>query len=371
VRWSGSLAQRLVLIGLTQLALLSVVFMGVGWLVNGAPPEGPPGRGPPPGRDGAPPPPRGPHAQHDRLATPLNTLFFAGFVILGAGSLLTARSIVGPLRKLSRTASALGAGDLTVRSALDRSDEIGDVSRSFDAMAERVEHLVLAERELLANVSHELRTPLARIRVAMDIAGEGDGETQRQSMSEIGVDLAELEALIDDILTSARLELARGRFSAQLLELHDEEVAADVLCHRTESRFRARHPSRSLVVSAAAEAGAVRVDPVLFRRVLDNLLENAHKYSRDERSTITLRASADGDDVVFEVEDRGIGIAEADMPRVFLPFFRSDRSRARGTGGVGLGLTLAKRIVEAHAGTITVSSEIDVGTTVRVRLPRA
>jgi len=100
---------------------------------------------------------------------------------------------------------------------------------------------------------------------------------------------------------------------------------------------------------------AIHVDPVLFRRVIDNLLENAHKYTPDGDAAIELRVTrdaSDGDDVVFEVCDRGIGIPADDLPRIFTAFFRGERSRSRETGGVGLGLTLARRIVEAHGGAI-------------------
>ena len=133
--------------------------------------------------------------------------------------------------------------------------------------------------------------------------------------------------------------------------------------------MRARHADRPLTVTVADKLPAIDADPVLFRRVVDNLLENAHKYTPDRSSPIELSISRDGDRVSFVVKDKGIGISAEDLPRVFTPFFRGDRSRSRETGGVGLGLTLAKRIVEAHRGTIDVASEVGSGTTVRVRVP--
>ncbi len=235
-------------------------------------------------------------------------------------------------------------------------------------MAERIQTLRRAEKELLANVSHELRTPLARIRVALDIAGEGDAETGRVSISEIGVDLAELEALISDVLTAARLELADGRAPASGLRAPQRADRAAALRDRACERFRTAHPRGPLDVGVEAELPHVAADPVLFRRVLDNLLENAHKYSPDPVRPIAVRAEpgAERGAVVFEVADGGSGIQAEDLPHVFTPFFRGERSRSRGTGGVGLGLTLAKRIVEAHGGTIDVMSTPGVGTTVRV-----
>lgn len=386
-RTRGTLAWRLSAIGLVQLFLLAAVFAGVGRLVNGAPPatetarherigppfgEGPgapPGeRPPPPGDRFGPLPPHPPPGRNHGIS-PLTTLFCGGLVILVVGSLLTARSIVRPLRELSQVAGAFGAGDLRARSVLVRSDEIGDVARSFNEMGDRIERLLLAEKELMANVSHELRTPLARIRVALDIAGEGDLEAGRLSMTEIAVDLAELESLIDDILTATRLELSRGPSGAAQFELHIGDTTPLSLCQKVEERFRSLHTSRRLEIVVAPDLPLLQVDPVLFRRVLDNLLQNAHKYSPDPATTIALRAALDANGVAFEVEDHGIGISREDLPRLFTPFFRGDRSRTRGTGGVGLGLALAKRIVLAHHGTIDVESVTGLGTKVRVVLP--
>jgi two-component system, OmpR family, sensor kinase len=182
------------------------------------PPFGPPPDGPPPlfdapprrfGRaEGGPHPPdtfgrfelndqeciliaRFEHQRPGRL--PLILTMISGLVVLGVGAFLTARWIARPLSHLSHMATSLGRGDLGVRSELKRNDEVGDVARAFDEMAERIQRLLHTEKELLANVAHELRTPLARIRVALEIAGEGDAEAARASLAEIAVDLAELE----------------------------------------------------------------------------------------------------------------------------------------------------------------------------------
>jgi signal transduction histidine kinase len=311
----------------------------------------------------------GRHSHHEPPSpmAPLLTFFFSGVVILGIGSFLTARWIVRPLEDLTRAARALGAGDLRARAGLQRADELGEVGRSFDEMADRIQTLLLAEKELLANVSHELRTPLARIRVALDIAAEGDMETARVSLSEIGLDLSELEALIDDILTTTRLEIASGRTGAGF-DLHKKTIEPSVIGERASERFRSRHPARRLEVTIAPDLPSIEADEVLLRRVIDNLLDNAHKYSPDADRPVRLRVRREGASVAFVIADQGIGIHEDDLPHVFTAFFRGERSRARGTGGVGLGLTLAKRIVEAHGGTIDVKSVAGAGTTVCVAL---
>jgi signal transduction histidine kinase len=315
---------------------------------------------------------RGVHGGPPGLTGPLLVLV-GGFVILVIGALITARWIVRPIERLSRTARALGSGDLKARSQLDRSDEIGELGHRFDEMADRIASLLATEKELLANVAHELRTPLTRIGVALDLASEGDAEAARASLAEIAVDVSELETIVDDILTAMRFELAPGRGAAQL-PLRRAVVPPAEIAAAAADRLRARHPDRPLAVTTDDGAPAIHVDPVLFRRVIDNLLENAHKYTPDADAPIELSVTRDGPDglgAVFEVRDRGIGIPSDDLPRIFTAFFRGERSRSRETGGVGLGLTLARRIVEAHDGAIEVTSTPNVGTSVRVSIPAA
>jgi signal transduction histidine kinase len=292
-------------------------------------------------------------------------------VSLGVVSFVTARSLARPLAALSRAAERFGAGDWEARAGLRRSDEIGSVARAFDVMAARIADLVRSEKELLANVSHELRTPLARIRVALDLAAEGDANVARQSLGEIAEDLAELEQLISDVLAAARLDLADGGSSSEsgVPPLHRESVVVADLVERTASRFRGAHPDRPLSVDVAADLPVIEGDPVLLRRALDNLLENAHKYSRSSNVGVAIAASVVSGDLHIAVRDRGIGIAPQDLAKVFRPFFRADQSRARKTGGLGLGLALVKRIAIAHQGDVEIESHLGEGTCVRLRLP--
>lgn len=307
----------------------------------------------------------GPPGPHDGVIIALT------LVVVGVASLLTARSLARPLARLARAARAFGTGQLDARVGLARSDEIGEVAATFDEMASRVTDLLRAEKELLANVSHELRTPLARIRVALDLAAEGDADVARESLGEIAEDLNELEQLINDVLTAARLDLASGSLSTGMPPLRRERIDARELLERAASRFRSAHPDRALLVELEPDLPALTGDPVLLRRAVDNLLENAHKYSHREGEGVELRAQAKSAELWIEVRDRGIGIAPEDLPRVFQPFFRADRSRTRATGGLGLGLALTKRIVEAHHGTIEIESMLSEGTRAHVRLPSA
>ncbi|HEY4731279.1 MAG TPA: HAMP domain-containing protein, partial [Myxococcales bacterium] len=161
----------------------------------------------------------------------------AVLVLVGISAVLTAAWLARPLRVLSAAARDLGAGNLASRVRLRRKDELGDVALAFDEMAERIERLVRGQRELLANVSHELRTPLARIRVALDLASEGSSQDAAAQLSGIAGDLAELERLTNDILTSARLEV-----SSALPPLRVERTPAREMVEDAAGRFRALHP---------------------------------------------------------------------------------------------------------------------------------
>ncbi len=290
--------------------------------------------------------------------------------VVGISAWLTARSLAKPLARLSAATHAFGAGDIDARAGLDRRDELGEVAAAFDQMADRVTAALRAEKELLANVSHELRTPLQRIRIAIDLAAEGSAETARESLAEIAEDLAELERIVDDVLSAARLSLRRGAGDASgLPPVHVDTADFAGLLERSATRFRSLFPDRPLVVDVRPELPMLEVDASLVHRAIDNLLDNAHKYTEDPREPVVLAAWRAGDVVVVEVRDCGIGMDATDVSRLFEPFFRADRSRARQSGGLGLGLALARRIIVAHGGTLTVKSAVGEGTTARIELP--
>lgn len=286
--------------------------------------------------------------------------------ILMATSLVAARYLTQPLMRLADAARRFGDGNLAVRAGIRRRDEVGAVAQSFDEMAERIERLVRAQRELLANVSHELRTPLARIQVSLDLA-EDDPELARESLHDITEELNELRTLISDVLMLARLEGGSAAASG-LPPLKLEPTSLGELCEKAAGKFRVRFPMRELATRVGT-LPVCEVDPVLLRRAIDNLLENAAKYSPRD-TAIELDASAGSDGVQIIVRDRGEGITAEDLPFVFDPFFRADRVRTKkGPGGVGLGLSLVRRIVEAHGGTIALAPAEDRGTRATIRLP--
>lgn len=290
--------------------------------------------------------------------------------VLVVVSVVFARRLASPLVQLSDAVVSFGAGNKAARIEGKRSDEFGELARSFNKMAERVTAMLNTERELLANVSHELRTPMARMRTVLEIIEEGDAERARQGISEIAEDLSELERLVEDVLTAVRLDLAAGRAPKEMPLLRTEVIDVRDVAEQAVAKFRAQTPSRTVQVHPLNASAKIDADKSLLRRAMDNLLDNARKYS-PVTEPIDVRLRAIHDSVEFVVEDRGVGISEADRAMLFTPFFRGERSRTRSSGGVGLGLVLTRRIAEAHGGTVDLSPREGGGTVATMRLPLA
>jgi len=268
------------------------------------------------------------------------------------------RSITRPLEQLTSVVEAYGRGDLSRRSGMGNvHDEVGRLARSFDEMADRIQAARKAEKELLANVSHELRTPLARIKVALELIDAQD-ETVRRRLLTIEEEVDELDRLVADVLTASRLDLAS-------LPLRKVPVDVQTLVEKARQRVLALDPS--LRVDAQVEPRlTVEADEALLSRALDNLLDNARKYG--VRSPVQLEAHRENGEVVLSVRDRGPGIAEEDLPRVFDPFFRGEGAPGRAPG-FGLGLALARRVAEAHGGSARAANNEDGGARIELRLP--
>lgn len=305
-----------------------------------------------------------------RLGDPRRDIALALLVLIAmlvALSVVLARYVGGPMQRIAAAARRFGAGDLAARTGVRRNDELGEVARAFDDMAERVTRLMTAQRELMANVSHELQTPLSRIQVTVDLMLDGIDDRAKELLPEISHDLGEVERLIEDVMTLSRLDLSRADAAAIGAPLRCEPTELGDLVEQAVSRFGKLHPTRVVTIERTP-APCLSLDRVLVRRVIENLLDNARKYSEPD-SPIAVNVTADATVVRVAVTDHGIGIDEADLARMFTPFYRTDRSRTRATGGVGLGLVLAKRVVEAHGGRIGIEAAPATGTTVHFELP--
>jgi signal transduction histidine kinase len=286
-----------------------------------------------------------------------------GLIALGTAPL--ARRISRPVERLTEASRRLGGGELSYRvpqpwrrwppwarrRGRKRRDELAELTGAWNEMAERIEKLVRGHRELLANVSHELRSPLQRIRLALELLPSELAPEVRARLGDVEVDLAELERLIDDVLTTSRLE-ATG------LPMHLGRVGVREMMEQLAERA-AHDPvtqGKSVAVDGVTAELELSADGPLLKRALWNLVENAAKYGAPP---IRLAAERRGDRVLLSVTDEGPGIAPADRERVLEPFYRADKARTPGTGGFGLGLTLARRVAEVHGGRIVVAPAHD------------
>jgi signal transduction histidine kinase len=270
--------------------------------------------------------------------------------IVGVATAPLAGRISRPVERLTEATRRFGGGDLSYRVELARRgrgrhrhrrhDEIAELTRAWNDMADRVEQLVRGQKELLANVSHELRSPLARMRMALELVPRDEAVAAR--LRDIETDVSELDRLIEDVLTMSRLE-ATG------LPVHLDRVdVAALLAQVAERASRDPFVAGREVRVAEAPACTLGADGALLRRALWNVVENAAKYGAPP---IALSARVAGDRLELTVTDEGPGIPAADRERVFQPFYRADKAHTPG-GGFGLGLALASRVAEVHGGSI-------------------
>lgn len=272
-------------------------------------------------------------------------------VVLIAHGLL--RRAVRPLAWLHRGFAGLGHGDFTVTVERKSDDEFGDLADAFNRMVERVRQMVEERDQLLLDVSHELRSPLTRMKVALALCPESDQKTR------LLTNVAEMETMVTELLELERLRSGRGiqLDSCPLGELIRELVQS----------FESRTPAIEL--DPVPDSLVVEADCARLYTVLNNILENALKYSLADSQPVRISVRQTPDGIQIRVDDDGPGIPEADLPHLFEPFYRVDRSRSRKTGGYGLGLSLCQRIVLAHGGRLSVENRKPRGTSVCVELP--
>jgi signal transduction histidine kinase len=271
-------------------------------------------------------------AAHDRLLL----MLLGAMVAVFCAAYFVLRRALRPLHALQEGVARLSAGDLDVALENRTRDEFGALTDAFNGMAARVKEMVRARERLLLDVSHELRSPLTRLKVALALLPDSAKKAQAEA------DAAEMEAM-----TAELLELERLRDGRALRTTRVDLVAV----MREAARAHEAGPP-GVRVSASPPEIPLELDADGVRTVLRNLLDNAVKYSLPDSSPVEISATRDDGMLVVRVIDDGPGIPEEDLPNVFEPFFRVDRSRSRKTGGYGLGLSICKRIVEAHGGRI-------------------
>jgi signal transduction histidine kinase len=273
---------------------------------------------------------------------------------------LLAMSLTSPVRKLQKTLERFGQGDLSARTNSKRRDELGQLSRTFDRMAGRIETLLAAERRLLLDISHEIRSPLARLGVVVELAR--NSEDIEGSLNRIQKEADRLNELVGQLLQVTRAEGDRDKLLHDTVQLDEllETVTADCAIEADARNCELRLKETSPV--------AVTGDAELLRRAIENVIRNAIRYSpQGEPVDITLKDA--GPCARIAVRDRGPGVPAESLGRIFDPFYRVDSDRSRTGGGVGLGLAIARRAVELHDGAIR-ASNADPGLLVAIEIPR-
>jgi signal transduction histidine kinase len=258
------------------------------------------------------------------------------FVAVAVGAWPVVRHLTRRLQALKQGVETFGAGQLDRRVEVVGNDEVAAVARSFNQAAARIEVLVRSHQSLLANASHELRSPLARMKMAVAMLADAAPLQREHLKREIDTNVAELDALVEEVLLASRLDARPDlelREPVDLVGLAAEEAA------RVDA-----------MLDAAPGRGPLQVagDERLLRRALRNLLENAKRYGGDDVSVDALRL---GDRATLRVCDRGPGVPEALRDHIFEPFYRLP-GHAEKAGGVGLGLSLVKQIAERHGGSV-------------------
>ena len=282
-------------------------------------------------------------------------------------SYFLARSLVTPLEELRRASRKIAAGDLATRVSKTmpgRQDEIGQLATDFDVMTSRLQAMQQANRRLLQDVSHELRSPLARLSVALEIARKKGAGGIESELDRIALEGERLESLVNDVLGMLR---ESSETAARL----DDDLDLTILLNDLVEIVNYEVPEGKPGISwQAPESCVFRGDRELLWRAVENLLRNALRFTDPDRGVqLSLQVSKRKSSARITVRDYGCGVPEAELEKIFEPFYRVQESRERGTGGHGLGLSIAANAVQRHGGSILAVNAEGGGLLVTISLP--
>lgn len=288
-----------------------------------------------------------PRAQHNRAI--LTSLFILTTIL--AGCYLMLRRMLRPVKDIKQGVRRMGSGQLDTRVIVRADNDLGELAGSINSMAEDIELMLDAKRQLLLGASHELRSPLTRAKIAVQMLEPSDNQ------SRIADDLDEMESLIAGIMDSEKMK--GGHAVLNRIPVDVDELIRSVL-------GELHNPD--VVQKLSADKELVEVDEVRVGILIRNLINNALDHGGGEKPPV-IRTSNSANELVISLQDFGKGIAVQDLDKVTEPFYRADPSRARATGGFGLGLHLCQLIARAHGGELTIASEVENGTLVTVKIP--
>lgn len=282
-------------------------------------------------------------------------------IVSGVMSLFLTWSLVRPIDKLRQTVRSFAHGTLSVRTSASvtrRVDELGELGRDFDEMANRLEGLLAAQQRLLSNVSHELRSPLTRLQVAMGIVRQKAPDDLNKALTRIERESDRLENMIAQILSLSRFESEMHNIDWQPVLI--DEVVTKVV---DDAAFEAS-PKNITIQANIARPSRMSGDGQMLHSTVDNVLRNALRFS-PENGTIAVNLVTDSTHVTITIADQGPGVPEDKLARLFDPFYRLDQSNT----GTGLGLNIALQAVQLHEGTIVANNNEPSGLKVSIRMP--
>jgi two-component system sensor histidine kinase CpxA len=297
---------------------------------------------------------------------PILKRLLLAILISGLICALLARYLTRPISRLRTAAQKIAAGDLKARAGngSKQLDEVGQLVKDFDYMAERLEILIGAQQRLISDVSHELRSPLTRLKLALDLARGDSGNGLSPALDRIEREAERLSALVGMLLTLSRLESGDSQPETEMVHIPDllAEIAADA-----EIEAQSRHCAIEL--DRMAECW-IEGNHELLRSAFENVIRNAIRYTTPG-TAVRVSTACDDHDVRVVVQDRGPGVPETELDNLFKPFYRVDTSRERRTGGVGLGLAIAERAIKLHNGKISAGNLKEGGFQIEISLPLA
>jgi signal transduction histidine kinase len=300
------------------------------------------------------------------ISPDFNTLILRILAVVLTGGLVCyglARYLTSPVGKLRAATRKFASGELQTRvgeKAGKGRDELSQLARDFDEMAERIEILVTSEKRLTQDISHELRSPLARMNVALEIAKNKSNAETQPMLARIEKESNRLNEMISQLLTLSKLESGAQELDKQSVNLKKliEEIVSD-------ADFEAQAKDKSVKITSIEDSRFMGSENLL-RSAVENVLRNAVRYT-DEKTAVEVSLKNLNGDAVIEIEDHGGGVPEDELENLFRPFYRIAEARDRKSGGVGLGLAIAQRAVFAHKGTIK-ARNTDSGLLVEIKL---
>lgn len=283
------------------------------------------------------------------------------FVLAAIAAALLARSLLGPVKRLTAASHALASGDLAMRVEGGGPEEVAELADAFNGMAAALEEAEELRRRMVTDVAHELRNPIGALRAQVEGIAEGVIPADEARLASLVEDVGTLSRLVDDLQELAVAEAGRLRYEPEPFDIC-ETVAAE--CERARTLVS---PGVEITTRCTPASGLLTGDRFRIGQVVRNLLSNAVRHT--SAGSIAAEVTLEGTHVRIAVIDTGEGIAPADLPYIWERFYRADAARAAGTGGTGVGLAIARRIVTDHGGEVFASSEPGQTTVVGFELP--